>query len=59
MQQMLDDLQKGISNIPALLQKTPQVSLQSLHLRMYEIFPTEPLRDLESYPRNPHKDGFR
>ena len=52
MQQMLDDIQKGVSNVPALLQQTPQASLQSLHLGVYEVFPTEPLHDLKGHVRN-------
>ena len=48
-QQAMDDLQKGISNVPAILLTTPQVSLQSLNLAYYEVFPTEPLHDLKGH----------
>ena len=43
------ELQKGISNFPALLQPTPEASLESANLKTYEVFPTEPLRDLKSH----------
>lgn len=46
------DLRKGISNIPALLQQTPQATFQSLNLGNYEVFPTEPLHDLKCHIRN-------
>ena len=39
-------------NVPAILLTTPQVSLQSLNLGYYEVFPTEPLHDLKGHTRN-------
>ena len=48
----LEDLQKGISNVPAILQNTPQASLDSMNLGKYEIFPTEPLHDLKGHLHN-------
>jgi len=47
LQEDLDNLQKGISNFPALIQNTPQVSLATLGLQQYEVFPSEPLHDLK------------
>ena len=52
LQKEMDDLQKGISNLPAILLTAPQASLESLHLGKYEIFPTEPLHDLKGHIRN-------
>lgn len=48
----LEDLQKGISNVPAILQQTPDASLDSLNLERYEVFPTEPLHDLKGHIHN-------
>ena len=42
-------LQKGISNIPALLQPTPEMTLSSAKLENYEVCPTEPLHDLKGH----------
>lgn len=47
-----DELRKGINNVPALLQLTPQATLASLNLEKYEIFPTEPLHDLKGHIHN-------
>jgi len=48
----LEDLQKGISNVPAILQQTPDASLDSLNLERYEVFPTESLHDLKGHKHN-------
>ena len=56
LQEELDDLQKGVSNVPALLQRTPQASLQRLNL---EVFPTEPLHDLKGHIRNLIEDAIK
>ena len=45
----LTELQKGISNFPALLQPTPEATLESAHLSYYEVFGTEPLHDLKGH----------
>lgn len=50
--ELFDDLRKGIVNVPALLQGTPEASLTSLGLEMYEIAPTEPLHDIKGYLSN-------
>ena len=52
LQKKMDDLQKGIANVPAILQTTPQVLLKNIHLGKYEVFPTEPLHDLKGHIRN-------
>ena len=48
----MDELQKGVSNVPAILLTTPQVSLQSLNLGYYEVFPTEALHDIKGHAWN-------
>ena len=50
--QQMENLQKGISNVPAILLSSPQISLQSINLESYEVFPTEPLHDLKGHARN-------
>ena len=45
----LAQLQKGISNLPALLQTTPEATLESCNLSYYEVLPTEPLHDLKGH----------
>ena len=45
----LADRQKGNSNVPAFLQKTPEASLASINLEKYEVFPTEPLHVLKGH----------
>jgi len=52
LQEDLDNLQKGISNFPTLIQNTPQVSLATLGLQQYEVFPSEPLYDLKGHFNN-------
>lgn len=49
LQDKLDDLQRGIANVPAILQQTPETSLESLGLGTYEVFPSEPLHDLKGH----------
>ena len=51
LEQELEKLQKGISNVPAILQITPQATLDSVKLGKYEIYPTEPLHDLKGHMR--------
>ena len=50
--EIFDDLRKGIVNVPALLQGTPEASLKSLGLEIYEIAPTEPLHDIKGHISN-------
>ena len=45
----LAQLQKGTSNVPALLQTTPEATLESCNLSYYEVLPTEPLHDLKGH----------
>ena len=52
LQEDLDNLQRGISNFPALIQHTPQASLDTLGLQLYEVFPSEPLHDLKGHFSN-------
>ena len=52
LQEELDNLQNGISNVPALLQNTPQASLASLNIQSYEVLPSEPLHDLKGHFHN-------
>ena len=47
----MDNLQKGMSNVPAILLTTPEVSLQSLNLQHYKVFPTEPLCVLKGHAK--------
>ena len=47
-----DELRKGVSNVPAILQQTPKATLESLNLDKYEVFATEPLHDLKGHARN-------
>ena len=37
----LEELRRGVTNVPALLQNTPESPLDSLYLHNYEISPTE------------------
>ena len=52
LQEDLDNLQRGISTFPALIQNTPQTSLATLGLQLYEVFPAEPLHDLKGHFSN-------
>lgn len=52
LQEMLNDIQKGIANIPAIIQGSPQATLQSIGLGNYEVFPREPLHDLKGHFEN-------
>ena len=52
LQEDLDNIQRGISNFPALIQHTPQASLDTLGLQLYEVFPSEPLHDLKGHFSN-------
>ena len=47
-----EDLHKGIVNVPALLQRTPDTPLKLLGLDRYEIAPTEPLHDIKGHISN-------
>ena len=47
-----DELRKGVSNVPAILQQTPKATLESLNLDNYEVFATELLHDLKGHARN-------
>ena len=49
LQEQLENIQKGVANVPALLQNTPQAILKSLHLQSYEVFSSEPLHDLKGH----------
>ena len=45
----LAQLQKGTSNLPALLQTTPEATLESCNLSYYEVLPAKPLHDLKGH----------
>ncbi len=45
-------LKMGISNFPAMLQKNPEESLESIGLKDYEVSPCEPLHDLKGHFTN-------
>lgn len=47
-----EELRRGITNVPALIQNSPDTSLDSLHLENYEISPTEPLHDIKGHLSN-------
>ena len=48
----LEDLRKGIVNVPALLRTNPEMPLESLFLAQYEVCPIEPLHDLKGHFSN-------
>ena len=48
----MENLQNGISNVPAILLSSPQISLQSIYLESYEVFLTKPLHDLKGHAQN-------
>ena len=52
LQTELEELRRGITNVPALLQNTPNVPLDSIYLHNYEILPTEPLHDIKGHLSN-------
>ena len=47
-----NELRRGITNVPALLQGTPETPLEELCLANYEISPVEPLHDLKGHLSN-------
>lgn len=44
-----EEIRSGINNFPELLNDQPELTLESLHLKNYEISPTEPLHDLKGH----------
>lgn len=44
-----EELQRGITNVPVLLQGTPNIPLTELGLERYKISPIEPLHDLKGH----------
>ena len=48
----LDELRRGITNVPALLQGVPEMPLTELCLENYEVSPVEPLHDLKGHLSN-------
>ena len=52
LEEELTKLQKGVANVPALLQHSPETTLESLGLGKYEVLPTEPLHDLKGHFSN-------
>ena len=47
-----DELRRGITNVPALLQGVPDKSLEEFHLHFYEISLIEPLHDIKGHLSN-------
>ena len=47
-----DELRRGITNVPALLQGAPEMPLTQLGLENYEISPVEPLHDIKGHLSN-------
>ncbi len=47
--EIINNVRKGINNVPALLQPNPDLALESLHLSKYEISPSEPLHDVKGH----------
>ena len=47
-----DELRRGITNVPALLQGVPDKSLVEYGLQNYEISPIEPLHDIKGHLSN-------
>ena len=47
-----DELRRGITNVPALLQGVPEMTLMELCLDSYEVSPVEPLHDLKGHLSN-------
>ena len=50
-----DELQRGIVNVPALLQGAPETPLADLCLDRYENSPVEPLHDIKGHLSNLNK----
>ena len=47
-----DELRRGITNVPALLQGVPEKSLAEYDLKFYEVSPLEPLHDIKGHLSN-------
>ena len=47
-----DELRRGITNVPALLQGVPEMTLTELCLDSYEVSPVEPIHDLKGHLSN-------
>ena len=47
-----EDIRVGINIFPALLQNSPEASLNSLNLPQYQVSPTEPLHDIKGHFSN-------
>ena len=52
LEKKFEDLKRGITHVPAILQNDPQAKLESLGLDQYEVSPSEPLHDLKGYLSN-------
>ena len=44
-----EDLRRGITNVPALLQGVPHMALEDFGLSLYEVAPIEPLHDIKGH----------
>ena len=49
LQEMLEQLLRGVASVPALLLTNPTQSLSSLNIDKYEVVTSEPLHDLKGY----------
>ena len=47
-----EELRRGITNVPALLQGCPETQLEELGLEKYGISPVEPLHDVKGHLNN-------
>ena len=47
--EQLENIQKGIANVPALLHNTPEATFDSLDLQSYEVFSSESLHDFKGH----------
>ena len=49
LQEMLEQLLRGVASVPALLLTNPTQSLSSLNIDKYEVVTSEPLHDLKGH----------
>ena len=52
LQQLLDQILKGVAQVPALLLTNPTQELSSLNLERYEVVASEPLHDIKGHAIN-------
>ena len=52
LEKQFDELRRGIVNVPALIQDTPETPLCEIGLEYYEVSPVEPLHDIKGHLSN-------